>query len=387
MRLRVLIAVTHLLGAGHLTRAAAIGRALAGAGHAVTLVSGGMPTPLVPLTGLKAVQLPPVRAAIGAFTRLLGEDGQPASPDRMEARRHGLLDAFERAQPDVIVTELYPFGRRVLAGEFDALLDAAHAARPRPWVLASLRDILAAPGRPEKAAATQDLVVRRYDGVLVHGDERFIPLDASWPVDDALRRRLHYTGYVDAEPAGYASAEPSDKLGDTVLVSGGSSAAALPLYRAALAAAERDGRPWRILVGRGVDAVETEALRASCPPTVTLEPARRDFRALLARSAVLVGQAGYNTVMDVAATRIRAVLVPFEAGHETEQRLRAEHLASRGAAIVLPEFDLDADTLADAIAQARRLARPDFGDLNVDGAAGTVGAIERLASGHPDNRG
>ena len=38
--MRVLIAVTHLLGAGHLTRAAALARGLVRAGHAVTLVSG-----------------------------------------------------------------------------------------------------------------------------------------------------------------------------------------------------------------------------------------------------------------------------------------------------------------------------------------------------------
>ena len=47
MSMRVLIAVTHLLGAGHLTRAAAIARAFARAGHEVALVSGGTKTPLV----------------------------------------------------------------------------------------------------------------------------------------------------------------------------------------------------------------------------------------------------------------------------------------------------------------------------------------------------
>ncbi|MFC6790188.1 hypothetical protein ACFQE0_11510 [Methylobacterium komagatae] len=43
--MRVLIAVTHLLGAGHLTRAAALARAFAAAGHETALVSGGHPAP------------------------------------------------------------------------------------------------------------------------------------------------------------------------------------------------------------------------------------------------------------------------------------------------------------------------------------------------------
>jgi predicted glycosyltransferase len=54
----VLILVTHLLGVGHLTRAAALGRGLAAAGHRVTLVTGGRPAPLVATDGMRVVQLP-----------------------------------------------------------------------------------------------------------------------------------------------------------------------------------------------------------------------------------------------------------------------------------------------------------------------------------------
>ena len=43
MSASVLIAVTHLLGSGHLVRAANLARALAQGGFSVTLASGGMP--------------------------------------------------------------------------------------------------------------------------------------------------------------------------------------------------------------------------------------------------------------------------------------------------------------------------------------------------------
>ncbi len=84
---RILIAVTHLLGAGHLTRAASLARAFAGAGHAVTLVSGGMPVALPRLDGIRLVQLPPVRITGTAFTALLDPDGAPATPERLASRR------------------------------------------------------------------------------------------------------------------------------------------------------------------------------------------------------------------------------------------------------------------------------------------------------------
>ena len=229
---RILIVVTHLLGAGHLTRAAALARAFAGAGHAVTLVSGGLPAVLPRLDGIRLVQLPPVRIKGTAFTTLLDPEGAPVTAGRLTARRDALLAAFAEAGPDAVVTELYPFGRRVLAPEFEALAEAVGAASPRPLLLASIRDVLAAPSRPERIAATRTRLAA-YDAVLVHGDPAFLPLDASWPVDGEVARLLRYTGYVDE-----AEATPSpDGPRAGIVVSGGSSSAGLPLQEAAMAAA------------------------------------------------------------------------------------------------------------------------------------------------------
>ena len=152
MTLRIFIAVTHLLGAGHLTRAAALARALAGAGHETTLVSGGMPFALIAGAGFEFVQLPPVRTAGSDFRALLDEAGHAIATERLARRRTMLLEAFRAAKPDVVITELFPFGRRVLAKEFIALLEEAHRRKPRPLVVSSARDILVAPAKPERVA-------------------------------------------------------------------------------------------------------------------------------------------------------------------------------------------------------------------------------------------
>jgi UDP-N-acetylglucosamine:LPS N-acetylglucosamine transferase len=60
------------------------------------------------------------------------------------------------------------------------------------------------------------------------------------------------------------------------------------------------------------------------PPNVTVEWARPDFPALLAGCALSISQAGYNTVLDLVAARRPAIVVPFDAGNETEQAIRAE---------------------------------------------------------------
>jgi predicted glycosyltransferase len=379
MPLRVLIAVTHLLGAGHLMRASAIGRALARRGHRVTLVSGGEPVALADLDGLAIVQLPSVRCPVGDFSTLLGPDGREVPAAYLGQRRRQLLSALARARPDVVITEQFPFGRRVLAGEFQALLEAVAAMRPAPLLLASVRDILVPPSKPERVERTHALVARRYAAVLVHGDEAAVPLDRSWPVDDALRAKLIYTGYVG--PERLACETPLAPEDGSVLISGGSSAAGLPLYRAALAAARAQaGRTWRVLVGAVVDKRTFLDLQADAPAHAIVERARSDFRTLLAQATVFVGQAGYNTVMDIIATRARSVLVPFEQGRETEQRLRAEGLAARGLATLLPEDTLTPSALLQAVAAAEGRSRPHF-DIPLDGQDRAARIIEKLAVG------
>src|SRR5207302_676607 len=76
---------------------------------------------------------------------------------------------------------------------------------------------------------------------------------------------------------------------------------------------------------------EFAALAAALPEGVVLERYRPDFPQILRRCRVSVGQAGYNTVLDILAARAAAVVVPFASGHETGQRLRGERLAAGGS--------------------------------------------------------
>jgi predicted glycosyltransferase len=377
--LRVLIIVTHLLGAGHLTRAAALARAFARAGHATTLVSGGSPVALAEFDDVAFVQLPPVRTAGTDFRTLLDEAGTPIAAARLVERRERLIETLQAVRPDLVVTELFPFGRRVLADEFMGLLKAAQGMSPRPCILSSIRDILVAPSKPERIAEAHARIAAFYDGVLVHADPRFVPLESSWPVDDRLRPFLRYTGYVDEDSR---PVPRGSRRG--VVVSGGSSAASLPLYRAAVEASRSlPDRPWRILIGRGVTEADFRAIQEGTPPHAIVERARPDFRALLAQAEVSVSQAGYNTVVDLLRSGVTPVLVPFEAGHETEQRLRAERLKALGLAEIVPETDLSAQRLVDGIRNALlRNVTPAEGP-SLDGARRSVAIAEEFMLARP----
>ena len=379
MSLRVLIAVTHLLGAGHLTRAAALARAFAQTGHETTLVSGGNLARLADIDEVTFVQLPPVRILGTDFKTLLGEAGAPIDSSYRKARQRLLLETLKAARPDVLITELFPFGRRVLADEFTTLIEAARALNPRPLILCSIRDILVAPSKAERIADAHERVLHHYDAVLVHGDPQLIPLEDSWPVDERIRPLIRYTGYVDENDAPV----PQGKR-HGIVVSGGSSAASLPLYHAAIAAAQGvTDRPWHILIGRGVPEADFETLQRSAPAHVAVERARPDFRALLSRSEVSISQAGYNTVVDLLRCGVRSVLVPFEAGHETEQRLRAERLEALGLARIVPEAELLPESLAQAVREALAQAPARPPPISTDGARQTVAVAESLMVSRP----
>ncbi|MBP30796.1 glycosyltransferase [Methylobacterium sp.] len=380
--MRVLIAVTHLLGAGHLTRAAALARAFAAAGHETLLVSGGVPAPMVRRDVLRLVQLPPLRIAGTEFSTLLEPDGRPAEPALLARRSALMIETVTAFGPDAVITELFPFGRRALAHEFLALVDAARACRPRPLVLASVRDILVASTKPARIAEAHARVADLYDAVLVHGDPALVPLDTSWPVDAATAAKVRYTGYVDEGTV----APPAIRRAGVLVAAGSGPAGLVLLGAAAEAARQRPDLGWWILAGHGVPEAALSGIGRDLPPGV-LGRARPDYRALLAGAAVSVSQCGYNTAIDLLATGTPAVLVPFEAGVETEQRLRAACLAARGLARVLPESELTAQTLVQAVEAQAAAPAPGPHGIDIAGARRTVELVESLHGVGPARRG
>ena len=383
MTARIFIYVQHLLGTGHLRRVAAIGAALAGAGFEVDIASGGPPIRGLDIGRARLVQLPPLRAADSSFKRLLDAQDRPIDDAWRAARSALLRECFVAVRPAVLITELFPFGRRALEFELLPLLEAAHAQRPRPLVLCSLRDVLVKPADPAKVARAMDRARTWYDRLLVHGDPNLIELAASYPAAQTLADRIIYTGYIASEPG--PAAPPGEGAGE-ILVSAGGGAVGARLFEAALAARAAGAaadRPWRLLLGADLPAEARASLLSKAGPGITIEPARRDFRSLLQRCHVSVSQAGYNTVMDVMSTGARAVLVPFAGGGETEQAQRAEAMAARGWIDVVPEDRLEPQELAAAIDRASRRPPPRR-DLSGDGAAETVRQIRRLLGG-PDS--
>lgn len=374
---RVLFHVQHLLGIGHLRRAELLAAAMRSRGFDVTVALGGAPVPGVSFAGVRTLALPAAHIAGEDFGTLLDAHGDPVDAAWKARRSEALLDIFRSIRPDVLLLELFPFGRRQFRFELLPLLEEARTATPRPLVATSLRDILVAarkPGRIEEAAALAEAHV---DAILVHADPAIVELGATFPLAGRLASRIRYTGFV-APPAPFGA---SGEGAGEVLVSAGGGAVGATLLFAALAA-----RPatrvkdavWRFLAGPNLSDADYARLEAAAGPTTIVERFRPDFSARLAHAALSVSQAGYNTVMDVLRARVPAIVVPYETASETEQRLRAKLLAAQGLLTLVPADALSPERLAAAIDAAVLRGRPAHAKVDLDGAQQSARLIEEL---------
>jgi predicted glycosyltransferase len=361
--MRAFLYVQHLLGIGHLRRAALLAQALRAAGFEVTLASGGLPVAGVAVD----VQLPPASAADLSFHTLLDGAGRPVSDEWKRARAARLLEAWRRfhdaGAAGALVVELFPFGRRQMRFELVPLLEDARRVARRPLVVCSVRDLLQP--NPAREAEALSLFERYYDRLLVHGDARLAGFERTFGAAGRLVDKLHYTGYVVQRPS-------LSNLGSgEVIVSAGGGAVGARLLETALRARRHTllrEATWRLLAGVNASETQIRALAQQAPPGTLVERHRSDFQGLLANCALSISQAGYNTVAEILQARVRSVLVPFAAAGESEQRLRAQALAGRGAAQLVEEAALTPETLADAVNRAVRGPRPPAGLAELDGA-------------------
>ena len=370
--------VQHLLGIGHQMRAAAIARACEAAGIAVHYVTGGFEDRDWDLGGATIHQLPPVRVRNRDFSEMVDENGQLIDDAWWDRRSQACMDLFNRLDPDLLMLEGFPFARRKFGRELLPVIDIARQ-RGVP-VVSSVRDILVPPASEKKRLKALEIAGNHFDRLLVHGDPDFIRLEDSLPGAEGLSDRLAYTGYVDG---GDLSVRPSDNR-DGIVVSVGGGAVGEALLRLAVAAARNIGDDrlhWRLLCGpnlpdQAVRSLETEITGLN----VTLEPARPDFRQLLATSRLSISQAGYNTVMDLMAARCPALLVPFGEGGESEQPMRARLLADRGLVTMLSEQNLSAEGLAhSAVTVLSKNSDFEPVPFTMNGAEATAAALLALA--------
>lgn len=375
----------HVLGVGHFFRTLEICRALSD--HDVILLTGGAAVDVPLPDHIREIRLPALMMD-GDFKRIFttepGRSVEAVKAERAAMVRRVVNGLGAEEAPDLLLVELYPFGRKAFRFELDPVLaDIRSGALPPCKVVCGLRDILVEKKDPD---AYEKRVVRTlnagFDAVLVHADPLLVRLEESFTRVDEILPPVAYTGFVTPKPEPGARERLRAELGlapdqHFIVGSVGGGSVGEPLLRALLAAFRKmadDGR-LQLFTGPFMDDAAFAALRAEADgERIRIARFTNDFLDYLAAADLSVSMAGYNTSMNLMAARVPALVRPF--ARNREQRLRAERLAAFGGMRILADDDLEPSRLADIMAgMLARRERPQP-RLNLNGAAETARWLE-----------
>ncbi|MDJ0783018.1 MAG: glycosyltransferase [Desulfosarcinaceae bacterium] len=371
----------HVLGIGHFFRVLELCRALL-VEHEVLLVTGGEGVSVALPQGLRRFELPALMMDAD-FKRVYAAGADRDGTGDVDAiqrdRRRQLMALMRREAPDLLLIELYPFGRKAFRFELEPVLNAlATGALPPCRVVCSLRDILVEKSDP---AAYERRVLKQlaaFDALLVHGDPAVIPLDETFNAVDQIKIPVIYTGYVTARPSPEAGAVARARmgLGDAdrlVVVSAGGGKVGGPLMTAAVGAFQRLVLKeelrihMHLLTGPYGDPAALRKEAAAVGERLTIERFSDRFLQLLSAADLSVSMGGYNTTMNLLAARVpRALIWPF--GQNREQRLRVERLQRRTPLHLLEDANLTPHALAARMATLLTSPPGPSSTVRLDGA-------------------
>ena len=384
---RVLFYFLHLLGVGHIHRAQRLISQFKKHGIAVDIIYGGMPVSGVSFGAESIHFLPPIQAADNTYATNLNGAGAPLTADYMDDRKLKLLDVFDTLNPDLILIEAYPFGRRVVRHELKELLQKAKSRSPSPLIASSVRDILQEKRKDGRAEETRDLIGEFFDTVFVHSDPNVIELDATYPLAKAIGDKVQYTGFVVPEQ----NTSTPDFTSD-IVVSAGGGAFGEQLMNTAMSLAQSNPFPdmtWCLATGPNLQFDAFNKLKKQSPRHVTVIRSVPQLAGHLKSAQLSVSQCGYNTAMDVLSVHdnssCRAVFVPYDTEGQTEQLRRAELLDKAGYAINLPQSKLDSESLLKAMNDALKLPKVEK-VIDFSGAASTAKLIKSMIAKQSDAR-
>ena len=197
--MKIVLYCQHVLGIGHFFRSMELCRALSG--HEVIFLAGGARVAAPMPDHVRMVTLPGLMMDSG-FKRMYATDPLKTVDQVKAARKKFLWEVMAKERPDVLIVELYPFGRKAFRFELDPLLTGIRDGRlPSCRVICSLRDILV---EKTDVDAYEHRVVKTlnhgFDALWIHADPRLVRLDETFSRVKAISVPVVYTGFITPKP-------------------------------------------------------------------------------------------------------------------------------------------------------------------------------------------
>ncbi|MEO1352597.1 MAG: glycosyltransferase [Cyanobacteria bacterium J06635_15] len=380
----------HILGMGHLIRSMEIVRGLTD-DFEVCFINGGeivqgfQIPPSVQMINLPAIKTDP------EFRELQAVDDNLSIEAVQTLRQRQLLATLKAFQPDVLMIELFPFGRRRFSFELIPLVENARAQNAK--VVCSLRDIVVTKQDQTRHEAKICRLMNQYfDQLLIHGDPSLHPLEDSFSRVNDLNCDVHYTGYVVQQP-GNTRPTITDQIAlsderPMILTSVGGGRFGHELLDCVVETAQvLEGKlPHciRMFTGPFMPEEKFWELKYAAHDRSNLQIHRYtpNLLAYMQKADLSISMAGYNTTMNILTTGVPAMMLPFTGNDDKEQTMRVERLAQLGRVKRLHPEDLRPKRFAKTlIAQLQQ--PPTQLSIDLDGVKQTAQLVKALVQKTP----
>lgn len=352
---RLMFYCQHILGMGHLVRSMEIVRGLT-PDFQICFINGGEIIPEFEIpAGVEVVNLPAIKTD-AEFQELQLVDTDLDFAQVQERRCQQLLQVFAQFQPDILMIELFPFGRRKFSFELIPLLEAVKDQGRKTQVVCSLRDIVVTKQNQAKHEQKVCQLINQYfDLVLVHGDPQFQPLETSFTRLADLACPVSYTGYVVQPLPPEKAAEKLNLPQPLILASVGGGRFGHDLLEAVVATAPRLANQiphtFQVFTGPFFPEEAFQQLQAQAEEMTNLRLARYtpDLLSYMQQADLSISMSGYNTTLNILTTGVRAMTMAFTGNQDQEQTIRAERLAELGVISLIQPEELAPEKFAEKI--------------------------------------
>lgn len=310
---------------------------------------------------VELIRLPALWLEEGKFT--VGDN--QSVEEVKEIRKNLLISEFDKVKPDCLITEFFPFGRHKLFFELIPFVEHIKNTSPNTKIVCSLRDVIGKESEPEEEEIICNLMNRYFDLLLFHTDSNFQQFSESFSRHKDIKTEIIYTGFVTQSPKNYVN-DSSQLWGDVnsetakILVSVGGGRIGYELLETVITAspilAKELPHFMKIFTGPFMPEDKVQKLRQLAGDglgdrsNIQIATYTLQLWEYMKTADIALSLSGYNTIMNILSTGVRAIVVPI--GHEKqdqEQLLRTQKLEKLGIVdCILPQH-LTASHLAQKI--------------------------------------
>ncbi|MBH8565425.1 glycosyl transferase [Nostoc sp. CENA67] len=348
---RLMFYCQHILGMGHLVRSMEIVRGLVKDFHVCFINGGEVVQGFNIPSSVDVVNLPAIKTD-SEFKNLQVVDNSYSLEEVKEIRQRKLLQILDEFQPDVLMIELFPFGRRRFSFELIPLLERVRHQYPTTKIVCSLRDIIVnSKNQARHEEKVCNLINQYFDLLLIHGDPKFISLEETFSRVADIECEIHYTGYVvQPQPKEIVIAHQP-----LILVSIGGGRFGHELLECVIKAAPSIEKTLphtiQMFTGPFMPDSKFNQLQTMAKDICNLNIKRYTPNLLqyMCQADISISMSGYNTTMNILTSGVRAMILPFTGNDDREQKLRATKLEKLGVVDMIRPKELEPDTFLEKL--------------------------------------